>query len=286
MGTDIMLTIPKLCPKQNLIVVSLILLSTFCFAEKPPANTKSKVREVKYFTSDVSIRQQLGQDKELQEQVELLVQTDDSFNEKVLLEVRAGIENIIKQRNKQTSFLVYYYLANTEMSVFNQYDLSGDHTKSKKYLDYAIASLQQCLSQNDKFAEAHSYLGSLYERKISTETKISVVMEYSSLGIKEHRIAFKLDATNPIVLVNLGIHYLYTPTEYGGSKKKTKSCFEQSIKYCPTFTEGYIWLAIYYDQVDKNKKMAVELCQKAVSLNPTSIWAQSKLKEFNKETQK
>lgn len=241
------------------------------------ASTLTEQREVKYLTATIGVQEEVARDEELLAAVEILKKGSDLFDEKLLLEAVSSFDQLIQRESN--NYLYYYYLGRAQAMLINVYEALGDRDKMGERTKMAIRTFKESLKLNDKFSEAHSYLGVIYGQKISQEGSAAGIL-YGRKVKKAHRKALKLDPLNPIVQINNGINYLYTPRIWGGSREKAMECFEKAIQVAPNFIEGYIWLGTLYGLKDKEK--AKELYKKALGIDPNNRWAKSKLEKLDK----
>jgi tetratricopeptide (TPR) repeat protein len=234
-------------------------------------------REVKYLTATSSVQEEVETDEELLAAVQILQKGGDLFDEKLLLEAVSSFDRLIQRESN--NYLYCYYLGRAQATLINLYDFLGDKDKMGEGTEMAIRAFKESIRLNDKFSEAHSYLGVIYGQKINQEGSLAGML-YGGKVKKAHRKALKLEPLNPIVQINNGINYLYTPTAWGGDREKAKECFEKAIQIAPNFVDGYIWLGILYEMKDKEK--AQESYKKALAINPNNWWAKSKLEKLDK----
>jgi len=233
--------------------------------------------KVKYLTAISSVQEEVERDEELLGAVQIFEKGSDLFDEKLLLEAISSFDRLIQRESK--NYLYYYYLGRAQAMLINLYDSLGDKDKIGERTEMAIRAFKESITLNDKFSEAHSYLGVIYGQKINQKGSLAGML-YGGKVKKAHRKALKLDPLNPIVQINNGINYLYTPTGWGGDREKAKECFEKAIQIAPNFVDVYVWLGILYEMKDKEK--AKELYEKALAINPNSWWARSKLEKLDK----
>lgn len=241
------------------------------------ANTPMNQRKVKYLTATISVQEEVEQYKTLLQEVQILENANDLFDKGQVLKIVSSFEQLIQEEPR--NYLYYYYLGRAQVILMNIYDSSSDRSKMEESIEKAIKAFKKSIGLNRRFAESYSYLGVIYGRKISQKGPAAGIL-YGRKIKKAHGKALKLDPLNPIVQVNKGINYLYTPQMWGGSMEKAKECFEKAIQLDSNFVDAYIWLGTIYEAKDKER--AIAIYRKAVEVNPNSGWAKSKLEKLDK----
>lgn len=257
-----------------LVIIANVLSTRDCLAKEK--KTEATKREVKFLTADNRAQKEIEADEKLCSAIKSFKANKNLDDEKLLLDVQSKIIQLTEA--KPSNYLYYYYLGRIQAALINRYVARKNEKKARRMIDEAIESLKKSISLEEDFAESHSYLGFVYGRKIGLGGPMEGIL-FASIVIKEHKKAFKLDPENPMVLVNLGLHYLYTPKQWGGSKKKAEACFKKAKEVAFRFVDSYIWLGILYDREGKEKE-AIEMYQRALEIDPDNKLAGSQLAKY------
>ncbi len=255
------------------IITISILNSVNCLAETEKESLLQ--REVKFLTADLNAQKEVENDSELVTVIGNFEKGSCLSDKELLLEVETKISQLIEKNPE--NYLCYYYLGRIKSSLMNLYDSAKDKQKIKECINKAEEMFKKSVSLKDNFAESHSYLGFIYGRKIAVEGPLTGIL-LGKKTIKEHQRALEIDKENPIVLVNLGIYYVYTPDKWGGDKKKAEECFKKAQKISSRFVDGYVWLGILYEGQGKEKE-AIKLYQKALEIEPQNKRANTLIKK-------
>jgi len=240
-------------------------------------DTSITQRKVKYLTATISVQEEVEQNKRVLTQMQILEEANDLFDKGQVLKAVSSFEQLTQE--EPGNYLYYYYLGRAHVILMGIYESLGERSEMEESIEKAIRAFKKSIELNGRFAESYSYLGFVYGRKIGLKGILAGPL-YGAKIKKSHQEALRLDSLNPIVQVNNGINYLYTPQMWGGDRKKAIECFEKAIQLAPNFVDGYIWLGTVYEA--KDKKRAIEIYEKAVEVNPNSGWAKSKLEKFDK----
>ena len=99
----------------------------------------------------------------------------------------------------------------------------------KDLLDDAVAHLQQIVKKNQRDAEAHALLGSVYGLQIAE----SPVVRGMTLGPRASAAldrASEIDGTNPRILLLEGVAAFNTPAMFGGGTNKAEQFLRRSLE--------------------------------------------------------
>jgi tetratricopeptide (TPR) repeat protein len=258
----------------SLVVIANVLSTKDCSGTEK--KTEAIKREVKFLTADNQAQREIEADEKLCSAIKSLKANKNLDAEKLLLDAQSKIIQLTEA--EPSNYLYYYYLGRVQAELVNEYVSCKNEKKAKEMIDEAIESLKESISLKEDFAESHSYLGFIYGRKIGLGGPMEGIL-FAPIVTKEHKRAFQLDPDNPVVLVNLGLHYLYTPRQWGGNKKKSEACFKKAKEVASRFADSYIWLGVLYDKEGKEKD-AIEMYQKALQIDPDNKLARSQLAKY------
>lgn len=255
----------------SLVIIATVLSTKDCLAKEK--KTEATKREVKFLTADSRAQREIEADENFCSAIKSFKTNKNLDDEKLLLDVRSKIIQLTEA--KPSNYLYYYYLGRIDAVLVNRYASCKNEKKAKEMIDDAIESLKKSISVKEDFAESHSYLAFVYGRKIGLGGPMEGIL-FAPIVIKEHKRAFVLDPDNPVVLVNLGLHYFYTPERWGGSKKKAEASFKKAKEVAFRFVDSYIWLGVLYDKEGKEDE-AIEMYQRALEIDPDNKLAKSQL---------
>ena len=210
----------------------------------------------------------------------LLKKGMNTYDENTLLQGRSLFERLLMKEEKQD--LIHYYVGYADYRLSIKYLQSNNLEEAKKYLDDGITHLEKCLDVNDKFAEAHALVSSLYGQKIMYD--MSQAMVLGQLANASMKTAKLQEPENPRIAMLDAISMYFTPAEYGGSKENGYATMDKALKYFTTFkpeekifpdwgqAEAYSFLA-FWQIADGDTTSAVKNLDKALELEADYGWA-------------
>ena len=204
----------------------------------------------------------------------------NTFDETTLLQGRSLFERLLMKEEKQD--LIHYYIGYADYRLATKYMQSNNLEEAKKYLDDGITHLEKSLDANDKFAEAHALVSSLYGQKIMYD--MSQAMVLGQLAHASMKTAKLLDPENPRITILEAISTYFTPEQYGGSKENGYAMMDEALKYFAKYTpkekihpdwghaEAFSFLA-FWKLSDGDTTSAVQNLEKALKTEADYGWA-------------
>lgn len=229
---------------------------------------------------------------------EMLRQSFNNWSETDFLKSRAYFERLLTISPEQDLWLIHYYIGFADWRLSTFY-IHQNKDKALQFIDEGIKHLQGSIDLNDKFADAHALLGSIYGNKIGLKPILGITLGPKS-GIEIGK-AMSLDNSNPRNYLIAGISAFYTPKIFGGGKDKARDNFEKAIACFDTFNaagpempdwgheEAFAWLGLVhadqgeFAEAEKNYLKALKLNQDFVWVNKILLPnLQKKISETNK----
>jgi tetratricopeptide (TPR) repeat protein len=184
------------------------------------------------------------------------------------------------QSRRETSLLYDLLLARYGFIAFT---LEKEPAKARFHLDKAESELEQLLKFSSYRAHSLAMQGAFLGFRISLRPISAVVLgprSYSALNK-----AMEADATNPVVLMEMGNSRFYTPAAFGGSKQQALNYYSRSVEFFEKdlknnqrwlYLNTLVGLAKTYQFLgDKNK--AIATYNKALDYEPRFKWVRDDL---------
>ena len=111
---------------------------------------------------------------------------------------------------------------------------TNENSKADEYFDKALSALDK----SEAISKSNSEISTLRSWILSMKISIDPVSRAYELGMQANTLlsaAIIQDASNPRPYLLQGLAALYTPEEYGGSKKKAAELLKSSIEKFETF---------------------------------------------------
>jgi len=180
------------------------------------------------------------------------------------------------EKGAQPKFLYYYFLARIYFSFTNLYEQTQNKKMICNFLEKALPLCKKAIKDNRKFSDAHRLLSDIYGRLIPFKNPIIYGSLYGERSVKEAELAIKLNPQNPEAYLARGRSYFFTPTGFGGDKKKALEMFQKAAAVCPNYYLSYMWIGMWYrDRGEKDKSK--EFFEKVLELKPNFGWARHEL---------
>ncbi|MCS6808135.1 MAG: hypothetical protein RML40_05830 [Bacteroidota bacterium] len=106
--------------------------------------------------------------------------------------------------------------------------LPSEKDARERHTDEGIAALEEAISLEPNFADAHALLGSLYGVKAGLGMINGI--KYGSKSTSSMERALALVPNNPRVLILHGISLYYTPAMWGGNKEKALMVLQKACE--------------------------------------------------------
>jgi tetratricopeptide (TPR) repeat protein len=198
---------------------------------------------------------------------------------------------IRKQESKQTPSDAnkQFKLAFAQFSLLTSTMATQDETVFDEYIDSTKALLDKLIENEKVSAESKALLSATY----------GLQMGYSSikgitLGSKSSNLAAEAKTISPnsaIAWRMYGNNKYYTPSLFGGDVKEAITALEKSVKLFESKPEGLKSNWIYLDTIvllgqaylkNEEKSKAIATYEKAISVEPSFIYAKSLLAKAKK----
>lgn len=154
-----------------------------------------------------------------------------------------------KQAAHIKTFEAYLRLALLQNWMCEAAEVSNKRELVKPAAAAGVVAAEIAVKLNPKSSEAHQLYADLLVQLIPHV--FGGGMRYGTKSVEEADKAIELDPKNPEAYVTRAISYLYTPSEFGGDKKKAFEMLTKAIESDPLADTPRIWLAQYY--VDAGK---------------------------------
>ena len=213
---------------------------------------------------------------------ELLQQAIDTSNPDQLYEAQKLFDRV--RQNGNYEIFALYYLALCEYRLATLF--AATPGEQAECINQTIEHLKEAIELEDNFSDAYALLASAYGQKLSLKPHLGM-----ALGPETKRVLEKskrLDGNNPRVVLIDGMSDYYTPTMFGGDKKRAISKMEQALElfakeeirdpFQPSwgYDEACAHLGIMR-QEDGDIEGAREAFVKALDVNPNNGWVKSQL---------
>jgi tetratricopeptide (TPR) repeat protein len=201
-----------------------------------------------------------------------------------MLQAHALFERIAV--SEPDNWLARYYCALSEYQLCLHEMESDNLDVFSRYIDSAIAQLDQVLTLNANWSEAYLLLSNLYGIKIYALQLRGIYDQAPELGVKSleyAHLAIETDTTNPRAYLTMGVIQLNMPEVYGGSPakalphlRKAIDLFESQIISDPLLPDwghlqSYAWLGQTLEKMN-NPQEALQIYQKALEIDPEFAW--------------
>lgn len=190
-----------------------------------------------------------------------------------------AVEEVLQK--EPDHFLKKYFLAKIYHLWGIFYDVRQDKKVTKFHLEKALSETKASINLNDQFSDAYRLAADLYGWLIDLKGAMFWGPFYSPKANSFLKKAEELDANNPEVYLAQGRKYLYTPTAFGGNKKKAIESFEHALNLCPNYYLAHIWLGQAYVMQGWNEKAKMSF-ERALSIEPASGFAKTELDKLVK----
>ena len=152
-------------------------------------------------------------------------------------------------------------------------------------LDAALAELKEAVGLDERFAEAHSLMGSVYGMQIGSSPFKGMFLGPKSGATVE--AALKLEPRNPRIVLGKAVGTLHTPAMFGGGADKAEPLVRQAIELFqqeppdrpwPNWgrMDAHAWLGQILAKRGDRAGARAEY-EKALALEPESGWIKYRL---------
>lgn len=204
-------------------------------------------------------------------------QKDTVMYQAYLLSSESLWEAAVNQYDEKPSLqkaIAFYGALNNTM-------ISSNEDGFDKLVDRALEYLESMEDQDIHKAEAMAMRSSIYGFIMAYSPWKGMYYGPKSSGVIEN--ALKTDSESSIVNMVSGISLFYTPESFGGDKQSAIKAFEKSVNlYEQQQYQGWLYLntlanlGMAYQAVGQSKK-AIEVYEKALSVEPNFRWVSSQL---------
>ena len=123
----------------------------------------------------------------------------------------------------------------------------------KKYLERAKKLCERSVELNPNFSDSRRLLADIYGWMINIRWYLALF--YGPSADTQLKNAYTLNEENPMVMLAIGRNLLYAPAIFGGDEEKAQEWFLKAYKTCPTCPEVKYWVAEYFYETKKFKKL-------------------------------
>lgn len=213
---------------------------------------------------------------------ELLQQAIDTSNPDQLYEAQKLFDRV--RQNGNYEIFALYYLALCEYRLATLF--AATPGEQVECINRTIEHLKEAIELEDNFSDAYALLASAYGQKLSLKPHLGMALGPDTKRVLEK--SKRLDGNNPRVVLIDGMSDYYTPTMFGGDKKRAISKMEQALElfakeeirdpFQPSwgYDEACAHLGIMR-QEDGDIEGAREAFVKALDVNPNNGWVKSQL---------
>ena len=152
-----------------------------------------------------------------------------------------------------------------------------DKKKAEQYAESGIEIAKKAVDGSPNTAEFHRVLGELCGQVIPANPLLGS-LKYGQCAKDEVDKAIQLDGKLAMAYVSRGVGNYYLPAQFGGGIDLAMKDFEKAIALNPKLSEAYLWNAIALRKTKKDGEARAAL-EKAVQLNPNSVWAKQQLEK-------
>ena len=213
---------------------------------------------------------------------ELLQQAIDTSNPDQLYEAQKLFDRV--RQNGNYEIFALYYLALCEYRLATLFAAAPG--EQAECINRTIEHLKEAIELEDNFSDAYALLASAYGQKLSLKPHLGM-----ALGPETKRVLEKskrLDGNNPRVVLTDGMSDYYTPTMFGGDKKRAISKMEQALGlFAKEEVRDALQPSWGYDEACAHLGImrqeggdiegAREAFVKALDVNPNNGWVKSQL---------
>jgi len=163
--------------------------------------------------------------------------------------------------------LAQSYLAEVAME-------TGDKNQARAAAETGMKAAEKAASLKPDVAEYHRIWGTLCAQVIPANVILG--MKYGHCAQDEVEKAVKLDPKASANYLSRGVGNYYLPSALGGGVDVAIKDFQKAQELDPRSFEAHLWMGIALRKANRNAEAHKEL-QKAVDLNPASVWAKQQL---------
>jgi tetratricopeptide (TPR) repeat protein len=152
-----------------------------------------------------------------------------------------------------------------------------DKKKAEQYAESGIEEAKKAVSGSPNTAEFHRVLGELCGQVIPANPLLGG-LKYGQCAKDEVNKAIQLDGNLARAYVSRGVGNYYLPAQFGGGIDLAMKDFDKAIALNPKLSDAYLWKGIALRKAKKDGEARAAL-EKAVQLNPESVWAKQQLEK-------
>lgn len=188
-----------------------------------------------------------------------------------------SIAKLQAQTKSNASAASYYQLALAYSDAAEVAMEQRDKKKAQHYAESGIDQAQKAVDGSPNTAEYHRLLGELCGQVIPANPLLGG-LKYGQCAKDEVNKAIQLDGNLAMAYVSRGVGNYYLPEQFGGGIDLAMKDFDKAIALNPNLSDAYLWKGIALRKANKNGEAHASL-QKAVQLNPNSVWAKQQLEK-------
>jgi len=198
-------------------------------------------------------------------------------------DIKEAEQSVNKTINLSIEPFILKYLQARVYYIWGHYYLDkGNNKLAKDFIEKSLSFTEESIGLNGNFSDSQRLAGDIYGELIDLKIPMIYGPIYGPKADKLVKKAKEINPQNPEVYLAMGRKYLFTPSLFGGSKKKAIESFNTAKNICPSYYQVYLWLGKAH-QIRGEINLAKESFQKVLSLLPESKWAKDELKELEEQ---
>lgn len=195
---------------------------------------------------------------------------DRAALDQIIAKLQTQVKSSGSPGNYYQLALAYSYASEAAME-------QRDKKKAEQYAESGIDDAQKAVDAGPNNAEYHRVLGQLCGQVIPANPLLGG-LKYGQCAKEEVNKAIQLDGSSARAYISRGVGNYYLPSQFGGGIDLAIKDFDKAIALNPKLSDAYLWKGIALRKANKNGEAHAAL-EKAVQLNPDSVWAKGQLEK-------
>jgi tetratricopeptide (TPR) repeat protein len=195
---------------------------------------------------------------------------DRAALDQIIAKLQSQVKSSGSPANYYQLALAYSYASETAME-------QRDKKKAEQYAESGIDEAQKAVDGGQNNAEYHRILGQLCGQVIPANPLLGG-LKYGQCAKEEVNKAIQLDSKSALAYISRGVGNYYLPAQFGGGIDLAIKDFDKAIALNSKLSDAYLWKGIALRKANKNGEARAAL-EKAVQLNPESVWAKGQLEK-------
>lgn len=185
--------------------------------------------------------------------------------------LRKAIDLARQQAQQKNTARAYEQLALLNFWLCEAGHGKNDDKLIKQAAEEGVEAAKKATELDPKSSEGHRLQGDLLGELIPHV--FAGGMRYGRESTSEIEKAIELDPNNVNAYIARAVSYFYTPRAFGGSHERAVEVLQKAISLDPTSDTAHVWLAQVYLENDKTSDARQEI-KEALRLNPHRGFAQ------------